>query len=298
MNFIELKKSLADGVQPVYLVHGSDNFLVNKAVDLITGNCTDRMQFNEGTPSAQIITACNTLSMFGGRRVIVAKTTDAKDFTTYCKNPSPDCTLIIIASKPVANMNCINCNPIEAETLTKLVRQQASAVGLNMTDGAIRLLIESTAGNFSAINNELTKLQHMMQGTVDEKQIESVVAKNSEFQIYELGNVLLKRNIARAEEILSRLRATGSDDYAIFASLVSLSRRLFYALSTTADGATVATVLKCNPYAVTATRRDGAHLKPRAKRLYTFALDLEYKIKSGVISDTAAVTLMQMALSI
>jgi hypothetical protein len=68
---------------------------------------------------------------------------------------------------------------------------------------------------------------------------------------------------------------------------------MFFALKSNADDSYVANFLKVKPFAVTACRRDGKHLKDKIAEIYGAALDLEYQIKSGRLAAGHAVFLLQ-----
>ena len=106
-----------------------------------------------------------------------------------------------------------------------------------------------------------------------------------------------KKQTALAEKVLSNLRAAGVDEYAIFGSLVSHFRRLYYSLSTTAAQEVVASCLKCSPFAVMFARRDNRHLTRQIADIYKQILNLEYKIKSGQLTASSAITIMMLEMS-
>jgi len=186
---------------------------------------------------------------------------------------------------------------MSTELVEKLVIKQFADGNRKITPSAASLLAKYCQNSFSRIDSEINKIFALFPpgDTVDTKHIDQIVASTPEHQIFELANALGKRDIELAQKIESRLLASGFDHYAIFGNLVSTSRRLFYSLATTCPNDSVATLLKCSPYAINYARRDNKHLASRIHRLYSFALDLEHKIKSGMMTPHAATTLLQMA---
>ena len=306
MDFIQLKSSLKEKVEPCYLLFGTDFFLVNKSIELITlaAKSDDIVRLDETASPGNIAIACNTLSMFGGRRIVIVRgIVDAtiKELKSYLGNPNKDCILILVSPSEKLSVigyqfSAINCNPIEQSMLHKLVAKQFADAGRDISVMAVSKLCNYCANNYARINNEIIKLLVCYTGEIEVKHIEELVTPHEEFQIFELGNAVLKRDLVQAAQIESKLKAAGADEYALFGNMVSTVRRLYYSLKTSGGNDIVAAVLKCSPYAVNYARRDNRHLVGRIARAYRFALDLEYKIKSGVVSVAGATTLLQMAL--
>ena len=317
MEFVQLKTSLRNRTSSAYLFFGTDGFLVNKGVNLVsaaafTGNPDDKVpkfadiiRLDEDASAKEIALNCNTVSMFSSKRVVVVRNvteTVIKEMKTHLPIKNPDCVLILVSSSeklPTGvppTIEILNCNPISENMLHKLITKQFSDAGRSITPSAAALLAKFCANNYSRVDNEIRKLLLCFEGGIENSHIEALVVPQEDFQVFELGNVLCKRDVKTAQKIEARLLSSGLDAYAIFGNLTSMIRRFYYSLSTTASNDLVAAVCKCSPYAINYARRDNKHLAGRIKRLYAFALDLEYKIKSGLISAVGATTLLQMAL--
>lgn len=307
MNFVELKSTLKSVVKPAYFIHGSDNFLVQKAVELIITAAgvkdavLDVSKLGGADSAEAIVAACRTVSFFGGPRVVVVRPfTEEQNgimLKNYLKNPNLDCILLLVGEKPIKDTEEINCNPMQQEILVKLITNQFAAMGKKISsDGAV-LLCQYCSNYYSRIDNEINKLVNFYINTdligVDE--IKAIVTKTQDYQVYELSHAICAGKITQAEEILKILQDSGVEDYAIFGSLVSAFRRLFYSLTCKADNKDVAAMLGCSPFAVQYARRDNKHLTGRIAGLYGYALDLEYQIKSGKISIEDAIVLCYSA---
>lgn len=296
MEFAKLKSALKDGVSPAYVLHGSDIYLVNKAIELIiaasgVGNPELNVVRLQGASADEITAACRTVSLFGDKRVVVVRGGEVP--VQYLAKPDPSCVLIFVADKTVDGAECVCCDPMPADLVAKVVARQVAEAGRSITAGASELLCRRCDNMYSRIDAELQKmLAYFPEGkTLDGECVEQMVAYHPEHQVFELGSAVAKRDMAGAGRILGRLRASGVEEYAIFGSLVSNFRRLYYALRTTAPNGDVAAVLKCNPFAVQYSRRDHKALADSIPGIYKRALDLEYDIKSGKISVESGVNL-------
>ena len=79
MKFAELKAELKKCVNPVCMLYGTDMFLLRKSVELITAHAgvvsadLDVSRLNESSTDLDIISACQTVSFCGGKRVVIVR---------------------------------------------------------------------------------------------------------------------------------------------------------------------------------------------------------------------------------
>jgi DNA polymerase-3 subunit delta len=297
MKFAELKGALKLELAPVYCLHGTDVYLINKAVELIKsaagadGLNTSRL--DDTASASDIITECRTVSFMGGKRIVIVRPF-VQDLSAYLKSPSKDTVLIVVSAGEIKNTESVDCNPMPPDLLIKLIANQLNQCGKKITPAAANLLCNYCGNLYSRIDGELNKLVNFFaeSESLDVNEINQIVTKTQEYQIYELSNAVCGGNIGKAEEILRTLQDQGVEDYAIFGNLVSALRRVYYSLSCKAPNNEVAAVLGCSPYAVNYARRDYKHLTTKISALYSYALNLEYEIKSGKVSVYNAVVVL------
>ena len=305
MLFANLKASLKDGLKPAYLLFGEDVFLVNKAIELITEaanvDIVGITRLDEAATSSEVIAKCRTVAMFGGRRAVIVRPAGEKLFdkglTAYLAAPDTECVVILVCDKAanVKNTEVIDCNPMSEDLVVKLIARAAADGGKKINEDAVRLLARFCDNNFARVNNELNKLLHYFcdRPVITTQDVSEIAIKSENYQIYELGNAVLKKDTEGSERILKTLLASGLEEYALFGNILATIRRVFWAVRTKVPAEAVAALLKCHPYAVTASRRDFAALATGITSSYKKATDLEYQIKSGKISVTSALTLLQ-----
>jgi DNA polymerase III delta subunit len=309
VKFVELKLSLKTKTALVYILFGEDIFLVSKAIELITASAgvlndqLDISRLGEDATAEGIVAECRTVSFMGGNRVVVVKPAAEGQFTKtlgkYFESPATHCTLIMMlpvaklsaSIEQLAGVQLVDCNPMTPEIIVKLVIKQFADSGKVINAEDATLLMNYCGNSYTRINNEIKKLIGFCGDAVcvTRTDIEQMVTKTQEFQVYELANAVTKGDITVAEHIMQNLSASGVEDYALFGNLVSHLRRLYYSLSTKANNEVVASYLKCSPYAVNYARRDNKHLQGKIEGLYSSALEYEYQIKSGKISASSAV---------
>jgi DNA polymerase III delta subunit len=283
--FAELKKNLGQKIAPAYIMTGSDVFLINKSVELILGavgadpNNTVRME--EGTDMNTVNNAWKNVAMFGAKTVVVTRGIDTA-------------RVYIDPIKADREAERVDCNPMTHDLVVRMICQNKK-----FAPAEADYLATICADNYSAVNNETEKLTAYVgnRDRVTRADIDETVTKTDKYQIYELSNAILRRDIARAHAVFDALSNTDIDDYAVFASIASFARRLFYAKTSQKPDGEIAKFLGVNPYAVTATRRDARGItQPAACEFYRGALELEYGIKMGKLSAPRAVVLLLGAL--
>jgi len=279
MNFTELKQSLKAKVESCYLLHGEDVFLMNKAIEMIkeAAKETDVIVFNEDTTKDQVITARSTISMFGGERVAIVRNAP------------------LALMKELKGATAVNCGFLEPAIIVKLIERSISELGKKITPIAATLLAKSAGHDYGAVDNELKKLVNFFwdKDTLDVEHVNEVVTKTVDYQLWELGNVINKGDLKLASQMLETLRGS-NEDYAIFGSLISMYRRIYYAVNTNAEPAKVAALFKCNPFAITAARRDNKSSAAKMTEKYKKILNLEHDIKSGRLSVESGINLVLM----
>lgn len=297
MEFAQLKASLKNGIAPAYLLYGTDYFLINKAVSLIQAAMPDAelTKYGEEATNDEIVTALATTSFFTTARLVVATLGDKPSFAginQYLKNPVAGNTLVLITyqEKPlnIKDATPVNCNPMSAEILVPLIAKQIAPH--QITRDAANYLVEATGGYYTLIDNELNKFLAFYQDLPvwGVEHLQPYLTKTLDFQIYELGAAILAHQVTAAAKILAWLYSTNTNEYAIFGGVVSQMRRAYYATASTADINVVGKMLGCSPYAIKYSRRDYGANAAAVKACYARILELEYQIKAGQTTVTAA----------
>lgn len=300
MDFAQLKSSLKTKIEPAYLLYGTDFFLLNKASSLIQAVWPDAevSKFDATTSPDQVVATLTNLAFFTTHRIViytVEPKTNLAALKNYLANPVAGTVLILIDANAKTNwhlpqVTLVNCNPLPANIAIPLLARQIAPH--QITQAAAQYLFEATGGDYSLIDNELTKLLAFYADLPlwDVPQLAPYIQKTIDYQIYELGSAILRRDIAAATQMWQYLGSTNHNDYAIFGGLVAQLRRAYYATATQGDENAVAKFLGCSPYAIKYSRRDFGKNPALVRACYQQALNLEYQIKSGRVTIPAAVS--------
>jgi DNA polymerase III delta subunit len=285
-------------------------------VELITaaaGADAEIVKYDSEVAPDLVVSACQTPSFFSPKRIIVYKVQtkydadrkayktdgalDIKAVNEYIKKPNGETVLMImcVADKNILGVKGadeVNCNPMTPDIILHLIASQIAPK--RITQNGAKFLCEATGNNYSLINNELNKIVNYYADTelLDADHIKEFVQKTVDYQIYELGTAILAGKPTEAQKIMAHLETTVTEKYVIFGGLAAQFRRAYYCVATKCDGAEVAKVIGCSPYAITYSRRDFGSRAAAVAAKYRQSLELEYKIKSGQISIDNAIFLL------
>jgi DNA polymerase III delta subunit len=281
VKFAELKNALKDKIAPAYQMAGSDIFLINKSVELILGAANvDKLgvvQFDESARADEINLAVQNVSLFGGRSAAIVRGLD--NTRVYLQPIKSD-----------KDFEKVDCNTMSESLVVRLIMQERK-----FNESAATVLARICEYNFAAISNEMEKLVNFYADKVliSEDDINAIVTKTERYQVFELSNALLKRDIERVNAMLENFQANGTDDYAVFGFLAANARRLFYAKHSPLSEIEIAGHLGVHPYSIISIRREARNVSAkRSAEIFRRALELEYAIKGGRILANRAVVLL------
>ena len=312
MKFADLKQSLKDKVEPVYLITGSDLYLRANALRLIEERCVPNMPdlnmvrfTEEGTDFSDVINACGTIPMMDDYRLVVVKDfepkqtdTNKKRLEAYVKSPTPSTCLVLAAEDDsdfyknfTSNVCVIDCGKLDLALLKKVVLSMFKKNNAKVDAGALDRLLEYTNFNLARIEGEVIKLASLAGGgvCVGAQLVVDNVSKDIEYVAYELSDALAKRDATRSHEILSAMLAERESPQSILVLVLSAFRRMFYACTQVATEAEIAQGLGVKDYAVKMAKRSGnAFTKLQLKKILDLGGDLDFKIRRGEITDEVA----------
>lgn len=222
----------------VYLFYGPDPGLVNErasglaeksGVDLSDPFCLLKMTADDATAEpGRIVDEANTISMFGGKRLIRISGQTRRDLMKALKpvldNPPQDAMIIVEAGdlkKSVAlrrNLEahpkslCIPCYQDTVAALEMLIDQEIVANGLNI-DRDTRAELRSMLGdNRQLSRNELKKLALYCHGkdTVSVENVRAVVGDGASLVLNDVIDAASCGNTQKLQSILPKAIETGT----------------------------------------------------------------------------------------
>ncbi|MBR2322053.1 MAG: DNA polymerase III subunit delta [Clostridia bacterium] len=312
MKFRDLKKSLAENLQAVYLIEGEDAFLRENALRLIKERGLQEPDLNLTNLSGQeikqdpesFLTAVQSYPFMSDKRYVVvrdytpsATELKGKVIKRVFQEPIDTAVIVIVNSekcealKKLDFVTVVDCNKADEPLITSFIRNKAIKSGVVVSDGAIKSLLEYCSMDLTRINSEVEKLLSFVgdNAEISKEHVELLVNKDTDFEVYEFTEAVATKNFDKSFEILSELAQKSQDKQRLFISIYYHFRRLLHACLSKGTIKELAESLGVKEFVAKKAREQAGKFK--AKRLKQICDKLSYydgAFKSGEISvDTA-----------
>ena len=228
---------------------------------------------------------------------------DLKQFETYLENPSESTRLVIFTEGKLDSKRRLvkllkrDAQIIEATTpkeqdLKRYFSGQAQELGLQFVGDSLDQLLLKSGYDFGELQKNLALLQaYKEDGQITLQDIEEVVPKSLQDNIFDLTQMILKRQIDQARNLVKDLRLQGEDEIKLIAILLGQFRMFSQVKIFSEEGQSESQIVvslselsgrKVNPYQVKFALRDSRKLSLYflKQAMMTF-IETDYVIKSG-----------------
>lgn len=228
---------------------------------------------------------------------------DLKQFENYLGNPSESTRLVIFAEGKLDSKRRLvkllkrDAQIIEATTpkeqdLKRYFASQAQELGLHFVGDSLDQLLLKSGYDFGELQKNLTLLQaYKEDGQITLQDIKEVVPKSLQDNIFDLTQMILKRQIDQARNLVKDLRLQGEDEIKLIAILLGQFRMFSQVKIFSEEGQSESQIVaslselsgrKVNPYQVKFALRDSRKLSLSflKQAMMTF-IETDYVIKSG-----------------
>lgn len=322
MKFEDLKGSLKTGSKPAYMLVGVDEYLLTSAYNLIVKYAgieipdLNIIKFSEGVIDCiDVVRALNTLPVFSEKKVVfldlrMAKKADLKNVKVLCEYlASPNMSAILIVNIGSneddfgidKNMvEVVDCNRLDEKIVKAKILATLKAYNKTITESACGKLIEYTLCDLSKIIVECEKLVAYVgdRADIQEKDIDEMVTKSIEYQVFELTDALAKKNSTKVYAILKDMESK-KDEYKMLPALIfSHFRRLFHvAINQGLSNGEIAKMLGVKEYAVKMSANQARlFTKSALKKINELCADIDFDLKTSNISLNNAVELIVLSI--
>ena len=228
---------------------------------------------------------------------------DLKQFENYLENPSESTRLVIFAEGKLDSKRRLvkllkrDAQIIEATTpkeqdLKRYFSSQAQELGLHFLGDSLDQLLLKSGYDFGELQKNLALLQaYKEDGQITLQDIEEVVPKSLQDNIFDLTQMILKRQIDQARNLVKDLRLQGEDEIKLIAILLGQFRMFSQVKIFSEEGQSESQIVaslselsgrKVNPYQVKFALRDSRRLSLSfLKQAMTTFIETDYAIKSG-----------------
>ena len=206
---------------------------------------------------------------------------DLKQFENYLENPSESTRLVIFAEGKLDSKRRLvkllkrDAQIIEATTpkeqeVKRYFSSQAQELGLNFVGDSLDQLLLKSGYDFGELQKNLALLQaYKEDGQITLEDIEEVVPKTLQDNIFDLTQMILKRQIDQARNLVKDLRLQGEDEIKLIAILLGQFRMFSQVKIFSEEGQSESQIVaslselsgrKVNPYQVKFALRDSRKL--------------------------------------
>ncbi len=303
----------------IYLLLGDDEERKARGVEkLRRGRAVESYDAAEVAPE-QVISACNSYSLFGGGAFVVLRNLDAWNaarkamIVDYLENPSSESDLVLIGSKLGAREKLLaavkkagevhNFEQPTGRALARWAVGHAAKQGLQLPEDVAGSLAERCSGDKMRLVREIEKLALYVAGrpaTLED--VEDLCPPNLQSNIFAFVDSLATGEQGRALKLLEDLLSTGEPPMRIMYMVRRQFQLVARARALSGKGATPAEVakeLKVPPFVARKLEEQGRKLSAEdAGRALELVLDLERGLKGGRdLGDELQVELAVLKLS-
>lgn len=228
---------------------------------------------------------------------------DLKQFESYLEMPSESTKLVIFAEGKLDSKRRLvkllkrEAQIVEAATpkdqdLKRYFASQAQELGLKFVGDALDQLLLKSGYDFGELQKNLALLQaYKEDGQITLEDVEEAVPKTLQDNIFDLTQMILKRQIDQASNLVKDLRLQGEDEIKLIAIMLGQFRLFTQVKILSEEGQTESQIVtslsdlagrKINPYQVKFALRDGRRLSLSfLKQAMLTLIETDYAIKSG-----------------
>lgn len=228
---------------------------------------------------------------------------DLKQFESYLEMPSESTKLVIFAEGKLDSKRRLvkllkrEAQIVEAATpkdqdLKRYFTSQAQELGLKFVGDAIDQLLLKSGYDFGELQKNLALLQaYKEDGQITLEDVEEAVPKTLQDNIFDLTQMILKRQIDQASNLVKDLRLQGEDEIKLIAIMLGQFRLFTQVKILSEEGQPESQIVtslsdlsgrKINPYQVKFALRDSRRLSlPFLKQAMITLIETDYAIKSG-----------------
>lgn len=306
MEFVQLKKTLQTKLENAYIIYGDDNYVLSKAYGLIYNRLNIAMpelneyKFDGDTIDLEDVTrALLTLPMMSDKKMVFVnavtkpKITNIDSLVEYFNMPNDSSVLVINAGENVKDwdklkniVTYVDCNRLKVEVLRGVIVNELSKSNKQITATAIARLCDYTLNDLSTISNEIVKLTNYVEGDViTDADVDAIVSKSFEFQIYELSEALARKQSDKCFEIIASLKDKKDNIKLILPTISNHFRRLFYIAISDNSILELSTMLGVKEYAIKkGVEQSKLFTKRQLKDIVDSFAELDFETKSSDIS--------------
>ncbi|QKS70841.1 DNA polymerase III subunit delta [Paenalkalicoccus suaedae] len=332
MSYLKVSSDIQKGnIAPIYLLYGTETYLIEDIIQKVINSVLHvdehdmklvRYDMTE-TSIDEAIEEAYTFPFMGGMKVVIAQDagflTGAKQKLSFehtiqklveYVDHAPEETVFILTTgaeklderkKVVKSLKksatVLHAAPLEQKELMQWIAEKAKELGVTIEREAASYLIEVVGDHLLLLSSELSKLAlyNGDETTITKKEVELLVPRSFEQDIFALVDAVVKRNATRSMRIYRDLLKQKEAPLKILSLMVRQFRILYQVKQLVKQGygeKMIAGRIKQHPYAVKlASKQVASFQTSELANLIKELAELDFSIKTGKVSDELGVEL-------
>ena len=301
----------------LYLLYGTENYLIKKEIDkILDTNSIEKINVSEYNLEIDnfkdIIEDANTISLFADKKAIIVNNSyiftgknvkndnDPELFLDYFKNINPDSIIIFTVDSEKLDERKKLVKEIKKNgtvkdfnkknDLTAILKNMFEDYNVSIQD--IRFMIDRCGNNLDILSQEVNKIKIYKDTdkNITKEDIINLTSKNIDIDIFGFVDTIVNKNKNKALEIYKEMLINGEEPIKILVILANQFRIIYQAKELYRQGYSgndIATMIGIHPYRIKLALEKARDYNSDTLLKYLEKLaDLDYDIKVGNIESS------------
>lgn len=262
--------------KPIYWLEGDEPYFIDMLVDHAEHKILSESEagfnltifYGRDADWAAVVNACRRYPMFAERSVVLLKEAqhmrDIDKLEPYIENPLSSTVFVVsykekkvdartkFAKLLKQNADVFTTKKIYDSQLPEWASNMVQQHGLTINQKALQLLVDHIGNDLSRIQNEVEKLAVNLgsRKNITEDDIETYIGVSKEFNVFELQDAMVRRDLAKAIRIIQYFEANpkAAPIQMMLPALYNFFSKVYMIFGVQGDEKTLATAIGVNPY--------------------------------------------------
>lgn len=262
--------------KPIYWLEGDEPYFIDMLVDHAEHHILSESEagfnltifYGRDADWAAVVNACRRYPMFAERSVVLLKEAqhmrDIDKLEPYIENPLSSTVFVVsykekkvdartkFAKLLKQNAEVFTTKKIYDNQLPEWASNMVQQHGLTISQKALQLLVDHIGNDLSRIQNEVEKLAVNLgsRKNITEDDIETYIGVSKEFNVFELQDAMVRKDLAKAIRIIQYFEANpkAAPIQMMLPALYNFFSKVYMIFGVQGDEKTLATAIGVNPY--------------------------------------------------
>lgn len=309
MKFSDFKsKILNKDLCSVYLLEGEEAYFTENSIGFLKANLLQEPNLNfcslsSDTKADEIIASLSAFPIFDEYRVTLIREFYPDDkfikngLKSFLDAPFSNSILVIANSKPTANLKkyssvqVVDCVKQEPFLIARWVKEECRQALVEIDLETAKMVGEFCLFSMTRVATETAKLIAFAgeNGKITAKDVEELVARETEYKIYKLTEYIAERSLSKAIDAINDMLSKGETFQRLIVSVYKYFSRLLHVAISDKTNQELSNLLGVQEFAVKKAKEQAKLFKVKSlKKAVDLLADSDYKIKSGAMNDNSA----------